>query len=282
MTSRQNRQTGAPRRAGRGKIAAAFVALSAAGALGTGEAAAGPFCTEGWAALEVGAGSATGDLGVSGNYGPPASGGDSFTQAIVGIDAGVRVDRLGEGMGGMTNVAPPPQEVTDQALREIRQTPCKGPVIGVRGRLPVDGEGTTRQAIHPFPSALTSIGYEAQWMLTLYLGYMLMLQTEFANNPLAFTPWAGVTVQRGELSMTTDELGTVSHFSEDVTRVGPSVGLNVDVPLDGHDDMFFGVGIQGDFLPEASAMGTSPSFSYRFSRDESFEFSGFARLGVRW
>ena len=337
--------------------AAAFLAFSAGGLLNAGEAHAAPSCPEGFVALELGAGGATGDLELSGNYGgAPERGGGNFGHGLVGFDAGIHIQ---EG-GGMTSVNPPPAELTadlipsarervpepegnkrrkEQLQNDIRKlqeeraaleatgkgpdhpevsdldrrinvargeinrldeswskmiaeeemnrrkrtkqatVPCEGPVIGVRGRIPVDAKESSRHDIHPAPSALTLVEYQALWMLTLYIGYALTFEECF-DEPVTVTPWAGFTVQRGELDLTTDELGTVSSFSEDVTRTGPSVGVNVDVPV--NEKMFVGFGLQGDFLSDASASGTSPLFTYNYGRDNSFEYSGFARVGIRW
>lgn len=176
------------------------------------------------------------------------------------------------------------QGAEDQAekAKGPRSEPCEGLVVGARGRLPVGDKETSRHNIHPLPSLPTSVFYDATMLLTVYVGYMMLLDAHFLpeHPAVAVTPWAGVTVERGKLGMTTDELGTVSSFSEGVTRTGPSLGVNVDVPLT--DDMFIGLGLQGDFLSGASATGTSPLFTYNYGRDKSFEYSGFARLGIRW
>ncbi|MEQ8268880.1 MAG: hypothetical protein RH982_16920 [Parvibaculum sp.] len=358
MISQQDWKTTADRK-GWTKIAAALVAFSAAGTLTAGEAAAAPFCSEGYVALEAGARAGTGDLTLSGNYGgAPETGGGSFGQGIVGFDVGVRV-QMG---GGTVNVNPPPAilppsmippenradqlrrvelvnsgraleseyllrrqqkgaddpetkelhrrlQVVQNQLAEMdrrrneeidkiarrhqaedakaekaesaRHAPCEGPVIGARGRLPVGDRETSRHNIHPLPSVPTSVFYDATWILTAYVGYMMLVDAYcLSEEPVTVTPWAGVSVERGKLGMTTDELGTVSSFSEDVTRAGPSIGVNVDVPL--NDNMFAGFGLQGDFLSGASATGTSPLFTYNYGRDNSFEYSGFARLGIRW
>jgi hypothetical protein len=179
------------------------------------------------------------------------------------------------------------QEVVDEEARarakaaRTRKVPCDGPVIGVRGRLPVGGKETSHHNIHPAPSAATSVSYDATWMLTPFIGWLFLINCDLApGGNVAVTPWAGVTFERGKLGMTTDELGTVSSFSEDVNRTGPSIGVNVDVPLG--ENTFMGFGLQGDWLSSVSASGTSPSFTYQYGRDSSFEYSGFARLGVRW
>lgn len=163
----------------------------------------------------------------------------------------------------------------------MQKVPCDGPVVGVRGRLPVGGKETSRHDIHPAPSTPTSVAYDASWMLTPFIGWLLLLDCGLApGGNVAVTPWAGYTFERGELSMTTDELGVVTSFSQNVNRNGPSIGVNVDVPLG--ENTFMGLGLQGDWLSSVSASGTSPSFTYAYGRERSFEYSGFARVGIRW
>ncbi|MEX1153504.1 hypothetical protein, partial [Parvibaculum sp.] len=152
------------------------------------------------------------------------------------------------------------QEAHERRTRTRRAAvPCDGPVIGVRGRLPVGGKETSHHNIHPAPSTPTSVSYDASWMLTPFIGWLFLLDCELTpGGNVAVTPWAGVTFERGKLGMTTDELGTVSSFSENVNRSGPSIGVNVDVPLG--ERTFMGLGLQGDWLSSVSASGTSPSF----------------------
>ena len=179
------------------------------------------------------------------------------------------------------------QQVLTQEARartgaaRMQKVPCDGPVVGVRGRLPAGGKETSRHDIHPAPSAPTSVAYDASWMLTPFIGWLFLLDCGLMpGGNVAVTPWAGYTFERGKLSMTTDELGTVSSFSQDVNRNGPSIGVNVDVPLG--ENTFMGLGLQGDWLSSVSASGTSPLFTYEYGRERSFEYSGFARVGIRW
>lgn len=179
------------------------------------------------------------------------------------------------------------QEIVDEERRARRKAaktqkvPCDGPVIGVRGRLPAGGKETSHHNIHPAPSAATSVSYDASWMLTPFIGWLFLLDCALTSGGnVAVTPWAGITIERGKIGMTTDELGTVSSFSEDVTRTGPSVGVNIDVPLG--EKTFVGLGLQGDWLSGESASGSTGLFNYRYGRDSSFEYSGFARVGIRW
>lgn len=161
------------------------------------------------------------------------------------------------------------------------KAPCKGPVAGLRARLPFFGKKTSSHDIHPAPSAATTATYSAALILMPYIGWLYLLDSVvLPGGKVAVTPWLGFTFERGKLSMTTDEVGTVTSFSQNVTRQGPSVGVNVDLPMS--ENIFMGFGLQGDWLSGVSASGISPLFNYQFGRERSFQYGGFMRIGRRW
>jgi hypothetical protein len=231
------------------------------------------------------------DMGVSGNYGPPAGGGTSETGGFFGGTIEVSIPLFAPPPGPPTRfpplsasrpVSPPIPRFVDPSRPPA---PFFGaPVFGVQFHTFTSRDGVVFVTIHPAPSAPTELSFTPDFSVTPYVGLPLVFPDGFGSQqPVVVTPWIGINLQNGQLQIRTDQLGVVDTLAEDVTRTGLAVGINADVVFQapgGGVPIIIGGGVFANFFSDESFTGRSRLFQYTTRVDSSVEFGAKVRLGV--
>lgn len=238
--------------------------------------------------LEGGLSGGSLDLGVSGNYGPPAGGGTSEAGGFFGGTIEVSIPLFAPPPGHPARFPPlSSSRPGSSPLPRFVDPPGPffgAPVVGIQFHTFTSRDGVVFVTIHPAPSAPTELSFRPDFSVTPYIGLPLIFPDGFgAQQPVVVTPWIGVNLQNGQLQIRTDQLGVVDTLAEDVTRTGLAIGINADVVFQapgGGVPIIIGGGVFANFFSDESFTANSRLFQYTTRVDSSAEFGAKVRLGV--